>query len=98
MPLIQPLTSDWNFTPTSTAFVSGLVACAGVAVALQMKHGQIAGVGLAAGVLVGVGLGVGVGVAVGVFVGVGVAVANSGGCVSVTVTVGRAGVVVGSGG
>src|SRR5437667_4431489 len=74
MPLIEPLTSDLNFTPTSIGLGSACEASAGVAELLQIEHGLQAavetGLGTGVGVLVGVDIGVLVGVDVGVLVGV----------------------------
>src|SRR5690349_23341326 len=42
MPVICPATSERNFTPTSTALLSGSAAVPGVVVLLQMEQGQVA--------------------------------------------------------
>jgi hypothetical protein len=41
MPLMYPLMSDLNFTPSSTAWASVAAASAGVALALQIEHGHV---------------------------------------------------------
>src|SRR5438094_497397 len=72
-PVIQPSTSDWNLTPSSTELLSLVFCVAGPALLGQIVHGQLPGT--AVGVDVGVLVGVLVGVAVFVGVAVGVAVA-----------------------
>src|SRR5437868_14255586 len=46
-----PVTSDRNFTPSSTALESPLSTCDGIVVAPQMLHGQDPGGGCAAAVV-----------------------------------------------
>src|SRR5205814_5107592 len=61
-PVMKPLRSGWNLTPTSMAAGSAFEALTGAALLGQMVHGQVTGpiVGVAVGVAVG-----GAGVAVG---------------------------------
>ena len=65
---MNPATSDRNFTPTSTEFVSPPLGAIGVSDAWKIVHGQTPGtdVGVPVGVIVGVKVTVGVKVIVGV--------------------------------
>src|ERR1700730_10054254 len=92
MPVMKPLWSEVNFTPSSSEFESLLLALTGVDVAPKIVHGHVVGPGV--GVLVGTGGLVGSGVCVGVgvavpaaVVGVGVAVAGTGVLVGVALVV-----------
>src|SRR5947207_1623925 len=67
MPVMVPLVSAWNLTPSSTACVSLPDPVVGVTEFGHIVHGQTAGTGVFVGVAVGCGLpGVAGGVAVGV--------------------------------
>src|SRR5438552_2475928 len=102
MPVMNPLVSDWNFTPTSSAFASLLLVFVGTVELGQIVQGQLPGTGVLVGADVDVGDGgTGVFVRVGVAVDgadVVVAVGGSGVFVRVGVAVGGAGVDVALGG